>query len=769
MPHLARYLNSTAYILVLCCLVSVSFAFSLETHHPYDPIKQVFFHLFALLACFFIVSYSLLTSTFPIEKNFLDILVFAYLGYNTLSFFLTSYADRNYFINLALLILLFFIAGACINSERRYTYLLYVLGGIATVSALYAFLQFFGRDYEPLVGGFSIRFGSLRVMSFFGNPNFFAAFLVVCLPLFLSGFFAKHGMARYFFAGCTLLAGGALFLTGTRSAMLAAGISCVLFCVIAYGKPGKTRYLGAVAVTAGLVISGFLYSARVEGMGFEPRQAGWWTTLEIVEDHPVFGTGVGSFNVYHPGYRDRFEEIALAKTTHETRLEHVHNEFLEILSDLGLSGLLLFLGILFVFFYRYYLSWNPERKYLVAGNCCAVAGVLIHSLYSVNQRYFFLAMFFWLILAMQSVLLGKSEVQESTTQSPWKLLASLLLLPLFAMVVLSHSVTLYSAERHLKEGFTLYFAENFRGAEPHFKKAIESDPQHKSALYFLGMTQYRLEKFAESKQTLHRLVRLDPNYLQGHYWLASSYFATGDLEKAKEEYLESLRVNAAYSPSYLALGLVAAEDNDLQESLSYFERAYLVDRDGLKAGDTKVHALQDLIVIHRRLGNDQEAGAYDTILAEHHLETGLKFYKADNLRAAEPHLKEAIESDPQHESALYFFGRVQYGLGSFVESKQTLLKLIELDPNHLDGWHWLANSYVATGDFEKAKEGYGEALRINSRYAASYVALGLGFYPDLADTSKKADNGQGGVSWENDDSTAPSSNEKRWRWPTIQA
>ena len=130
-------------------------------------------------------------------------------------------------------------------------------------------------------------------------------------------------------------------------------------------------------------------------------------------------------------------------------------------------------------------------------------------------------------------------------------------------------------------------------------------------------------------------------------------------------------------------------------------------------------------MIHRRLGNDQEAGAYDTILAEHHLETGLKFYKADNLRAAESHLKEAIESDPQHESALYFFGRVQYGLGSFVESKQTLLKLIELDPNHLDGWHWLANSYVATGDFEKAKEGYGEALRINSRYAASYVAVGL--------------------------------------------
>ena len=43
-----------------------------------------------------------------------------------------------------------------------------------------------------------------------------------------------------------------------------------------------------------------------------------------------------------------------------------------------------------------------------------------------------------------------------------------------------------------------------------------------------------------------------------------------------------------------------------------------------------------------------------------------------------------------------------------------------------------------------------------------------GFYPDFTDTSKKADNGPGGVSWGNDESTQRSSNEKRWRWRTIR-
>ena len=40
-------------------------------------------------------------------------------------------------------------------------------------------------------------------------------------------------------------------------------------------------------------------------------------------------------------------------------------------------------------------------------------------------------------------------------------------------------------------------------------------------------------------------------------------------------------------------------------------------------------------------------------------------------------------------------------------------------------------------------------------------AVVLEFYPDIADTSKKADNGPGGVSWGNGESTQRSSNKKR--------
>ena len=389
MPNLAKHLNNAAYVLLLCCLVSVSLALSLETRHVFDPIKQVFFHFFVFIICFLIVFHSLITSTLPIRKDLLHILVASYLGYNALSFVLSPYADIDYFMNLVLLIAFFFAVARLVNSEWKYSYLLYVIGGIVFVSSVYAFLQFFRFDFEPLVVGFGKRGLGMRVFSFFGNPNMFAAFLVMSFPLLLSGFLTKRRFARAFFAVGILFAMVALFLTGTKAAFLGFVISILLFFVITYGQARRKTYLWAVSMTLILIVAGFLYSSQIEMSALRTRQYYWKTALEIFQDHPFFGSGISTFNVFYPVYRVKSEERTFGTVLNETETLHVHSEFLEVLSDLGLFGLLLFLGIFFAFFYRYYSLWDSQRKYLFAGNCCAIMGALVHSLYSVNLRFFF--------------------------------------------------------------------------------------------------------------------------------------------------------------------------------------------------------------------------------------------------------------------------------------------------------------------------------------------------------------------------------------------
>ncbi len=110
MKALDKHLKDVVCYLVLGCVVSVSFAFSLETHKPFESIKELLFHFFVLLGCFFLVVRALLTNAWPIKKDLLNAFVFLYLCYNILSFALSPNAERVYLINQVLFIQFYFVA-----------------------------------------------------------------------------------------------------------------------------------------------------------------------------------------------------------------------------------------------------------------------------------------------------------------------------------------------------------------------------------------------------------------------------------------------------------------------------------------------------------------------------------------------------------------------------------------------------------------------------------------------------------------------------------
>ena len=179
MTYLGNYLNNIAYFFVLCCLIAVSFSVSLETYHPFGAIKELLFHLFVLLAGSFVAVRAILTSASPLKKDPLYVFAFLYLCYNALSFALSPYVDKVYFINLTLLILFFFIVVVSVNSEQKTSYLLYAIAFIVGISSIYGFFQFYGYDYAPFVHYFSrTSVSHTRVYAFFGNPNIFTGFIV---------------------------------------------------------------------------------------------------------------------------------------------------------------------------------------------------------------------------------------------------------------------------------------------------------------------------------------------------------------------------------------------------------------------------------------------------------------------------------------------------------------------------------------------------------------------------------------------------------------
>ena len=226
MKQLPRYLDRMTYGLLLACVVVVAFAFSVDRYQPFIALKQLLFHVFVLAGCLVLLIRSTLLAPFPIKRDLLPCLVLLYFFYNAWSFAFSPYSDSVDFTHLSLLILFFFLALSSIGSEKRVFHVLCVIAVILAISAIYALLQSVGLDYSRFLGAWGSRgMGETRVFSFFGNPNLFAAVLLINLPLMLAGALVYPGRPRHLFMVAGFLSAVALLLTDTRAVFLGAAVA----------------------------------------------------------------------------------------------------------------------------------------------------------------------------------------------------------------------------------------------------------------------------------------------------------------------------------------------------------------------------------------------------------------------------------------------------------------------------------------------------------------------------------------------------------------
>ncbi|MGB1069551.1 MAG: O-antigen ligase family protein, partial [Henriciella sp.] len=102
----------------------------------------------------------------------------------------------------------------------------------------------------------------------------------------------------------------------------------------------------------------------------------WTTTLTIIADQFLLGTGLGTFEIAYRLYED-------ADIVTTTFVNHAHNEYLELIVELGLPALALMIVALAIWFRQFIKLWaDTSDRYYMIRRAAAVATlvVLLHSL-----------------------------------------------------------------------------------------------------------------------------------------------------------------------------------------------------------------------------------------------------------------------------------------------------------------------------------------------------------------------------------------------------
>lgn len=237
----------------------------------------------------------------------------------------------------------------------------------------------------------------------FSNSGEFGMQMAMLTPLLVSHLFAvRRTMTRgLLFAACTFLVMvvGSVIASNSRGAIL--GLAVLAAWLLIQSK-NRIRAALSIAVAFALVLAVTpdetldRFSTAGDDKTSVTRLTYWKQGLESIKEHPVLGVGLGNWVPY-------IERRNQAIFSDAGRAEVMHNTPLEVATELGLLGLLLFVATI-VYIYAANASSLARARRVGDGFLASTASGLNGMLLVYLVTSFFMSVFqypyFWVLLAL---------------------------------------------------------------------------------------------------------------------------------------------------------------------------------------------------------------------------------------------------------------------------------------------------------------------------------------------------------------------------------
>ena len=266
-----------------------------------------------------------------------------------------------------------------------------------------------------------------------------------------------------------------------------------------------------------------------------------WTGLLKVLPTKVFtGYGLGNFMHFYPYVRIR-EYFLQEESTPITN--HPHCEYLEIWSETGLIGLLLFAALiaLIIWYARKKNTEKPLQQYrekssgqdsvfqkmVTAGMISGIIAVLVDNILSTNLRNPSTAMYFWFLLGIVAGT-HRKKISFRFSRFLWISIA----LTGFVMAFFTWHYRIVP-EVHLKKGIWAKDSKQYSAAEAHYLTTCERNPFHVVAWYKLAYVYGQLQQYEKARRVyLHVHRDLFPHFAKIDANLGTIYIQQKKMKQA---------------------------------------------------------------------------------------------------------------------------------------------------------------------------------------------------------------------------------------------
>ncbi|MEN3014130.1 MAG: tetratricopeptide repeat protein [Endomicrobiia bacterium] len=477
------------------------------------------------------------------------------------------------------------------------------------LSIIYGFLQYTGG-----IHGFIEVPRMERVMSMFGNPIFFAVHIINFLPIVLGMLLTEKKFFLKILYGCIFLFSIiTLYYTKTRAAFLGAFVSFIFFIYFVSSSKKKLFYLSIFVA----IFIAFLFFTKHIWFRHQAHPLIWRDTIKMWLKSPVFGIGIGKFHIEFVKFAS--DELRRIWPQKSFIINDAHNEYLQILSESGIAGFLLFVVPVILFFKKTLEKTNFQKeiskKIIVISLLSSCLAVLVQNFFSVDMRFIISNVYLFLTIGLVFGL--TDELKYKTlffSLKEVKVLSILVFIFVLGLISFSKNCISFFGIIHLTSsdikfkiddnGFGLlqiilrpYLANYKLSKEKDFfeekivnaastlqelEKLKEKYPD-KSIIYEKIAWIYAKERqFDKAIQNYLKAIELNPNSYAAYNNLGNIMFYI-DRKKAIEYYIKSIEINPNQVDARLNLGITYYLEGKLNLAGEQFNEVLKIDPKNEKA------------------------------------------------------------------------------------------------------------------------------------------------------------------------------------------
>ena len=519
----------------------------------------------------------------------------------TINYSIYSYPTIISLIKITVYLSIFVLIINVFYTKKR---LLFLVWAVVLFGSFYAISALLFRDGHFL--GYRIFSNPGYISLTFVNRNHFAGYLEMIIWITVSLAILKKGILRIILFAFAFFIAIAIIFSLSRGGTIALLSSFTFFNLLYVLVVGEKKYL-AISIVFVVILLSFLFAVGLDPLmsRFEEIQVDaveevgrieyWKSSYDLFLYKPWFGSGLGTFSTAVP----RFQTEA----TSGLFISHSHNDYFELLSEIGIIGFLIVVGTystLFVSLVKGIFSVQSKTRLLLAiAALSSMFSILIHSFFDFNFHIPSNALLFSVLLAiayLSTKQVDRTNALSHTFSKKERVVFSILLVTIFIISILytgkAYLAAIYieKAKQALKEKkreSAIRYAERAifiegenashhvkladilvdsmritpdsvkveleENALRHYNIAIKQNPNY---AYYHIKKAYLFNTMGimdSARKAFERAVYLSPTSASYHWGLCNYYFRNGETERALEESKKVLSLKGDFLQSIVNL------------------------------------------------------------------------------------------------------------------------------------------------------------------------------------------------------------------------